>query len=156
MSTSCITSKTPVGHRPVSRPFEAVAIELVEYEDFVKGFRDVSSHELPDSIFRQKTNRLSTVTRAFDEWSPVFSNLVKELHPLVKGLEKTRTLPHRYVGNPVIECVCSSSCCRNITRFRISFMYGRRTTLLRDVILGASESYRVPIVEIVSTVPLKI
>ena len=33
----CTTSKTPVGHRPVSRPFQLVAIKLIEYEAY-EGF----------------------------------------------------------------------------------------------------------------------
>ena len=74
------TSKTPVGHRPVSRPFQLVAAELVEYEAYEKGFACcvLYSHDLSDSVFRQKANQLFTVTRAFavcfrvfhyDQWS---------------------------------------------------------------------------------------
>ena len=90
LSTTCTTSKTPVGYRAVSCLFQVVAIELVECEGEIVSLRVVSSHDVSDSIHCQNTNRLSTVTRAFalcfcvfhSDQRPEFDyELIREVHP---------------------------------------------------------------------------
>ena len=83
-------SKPLVGHRPASCLFQLVAIELVEYEAYEKGFPYVSSHDLSDSIISSKDKSLvysnSSVRRVFlrvfhSDQRSEFDELIREVHP---------------------------------------------------------------------------
>ena len=118
------TPKLPVGHRPVFRPFQCVAIDLVEYKASAKGFHYELS--VVDHLTRflilvpLKDKSMSTAARALvthvlsffsapetlhSDQGPEFENdLVRELQH-VFGFKKTRTLPYRPQGNSVLERV---------------------------------------------------
>ena len=84
-------SRTSVGHRSVSRPFQLVAIELVEYEAYEKRFPYVSinSHDLSDdfsskdkSIVYSNSSFCRVLFRVFhaDQRSEFDYELIREVH----------------------------------------------------------------------------
>ena len=125
--TSHRPPKLPVGHRPITRPFQCVAIVLVEYKAYKQGFHYVLS--CIDHLTRflilvpLKDKSMTTVARALvdrvsavfpppetvhSDQGPEFENeLVRELQS-VFGFKKTRTLPYRPQGNSVLERVHST------------------------------------------------
>ena len=125
--TSRRSPPLPVGHRPVDRPFQCVAIDLVEYKSVSKGCKYVLSvidHLTRFLILVPVPNKRATtiaqalVEHVFSVFSPPetlhsdqgteFENeLVKELQA-VFGFRKTRTSAYRPQGNSVLERVHST------------------------------------------------
>ena len=125
--TSHRLPKFLVGHRPVTRPFQVVAIDLVEYKASADKYRYVMS--VIDHLTRflvlapLKDKTMATVARTLvdrvfsvfgtpesvhsDQGTEFENDLVRELQR-VFGFRKTRTLPYRPQGNSVLERVHST------------------------------------------------
>lgn len=125
--TSRRPPKLPVGTRPVTRSFQCVAVDLVEYKSMSEGNRYILSvidHLTRFVILIAIKNKEATtiarnlVERVFSVFGPPetlhsdqgleFENrLVKELQK-VFGYKKTRTAAYRPQGNSVLERVHST------------------------------------------------
>ena len=117
----------PKGHVPVERPFQRVAIDLVEYETISQDCKYVPSvidhltrfviiapirNKAATTIARVLVDRIFSVFGVSDMLHPdqgtEFENqLVRELQT-VFGYKKTRTTPYRPRGNSVLERVHST------------------------------------------------
>ena len=114
--------KLPVGHRPVTRTFQCVAVDLVEYKRLSQGNRfllSVIDHltrfvvlipikdKAARTIVRHLIKRVFSVfgpleTLHSDQGKECQNELVKELQS-VFGYKKTRTAVFRPQGNSVLE-----------------------------------------------------
>ena len=126
--TSHRTPKLPVGHRPVSRPFQCVTIGLVEYKSSSNSWKYVISvidhmtrflvlvaisDKSAATIARALVERVFSVFSApetlhGDQGCEFENELVKELRS-VFGFRKTYTSTYRPQGNSVLERVHSTS-----------------------------------------------
>ena len=125
--TSHRQPKLPTGHRPVSRPFQLVAIDLVEYRSPSEGNRFILSvidhltrflilipikSKEAAVVVRHLVDRVFSVfgppeTLHSDQGREFENQLVKELQT-VFGYKKTRTAAYRPQGNSVLERVHST------------------------------------------------
>jgi len=125
--TSHRSPKLPVGHRPVMRAFQCVAVDLVEYKSLSQGNRFILSvidhltrfviliaikDKAARTIVRQLIERVFSVfgspeTLHSDQGTEFENQLVKELQS-VFGYKKTRTAAFRPQGNSVLERVHST------------------------------------------------
>ena len=125
--TSRRPPKLPVGHRPVTRSFQCVAIDLVEYKSMSEGNRYILSvidhftrfviliaikNKEATTIVRNLVERVFSVfgppeTLHSDRGSEFENVLVKELQR-VFGYKKTRTAAYLPQGNSVLERVHST------------------------------------------------
>ena len=119
--------KLPVGNRPVTRAFQCVPVDLVEYKSMSEGNRFILSvidhltrfviliaikDKAPRTIVRHRIERVVSVIGApatlhSDQGKEFENELVKELE-LVFGYKKTRTAAFRPQGNSVLERVHST------------------------------------------------
>ena len=117
----------PMGHIPVTRPFQRVAIDLVEYKTISQGCKYVLSvidhmtrfviltaieNKTAEKVVRTLIERVFSVFGVPDilhsDQGKEFENqLVKELQSVL-GYEKSRTTPYRPQGNSVLERVHST------------------------------------------------
>lgn len=117
----------PVGHRPVERPFQCVAVDLVEYKSASEGNRYILSvidhftrfviliaikNKEATTIVRNLMDRVFSIfgppeTLHSDQGTEFENQLVKELQN-VFGYSKTRTAAYRPQGNSVLERVHST------------------------------------------------
>ena len=117
----------PVVHRPVTRPFQCVAIDLVEYNHMWEGSRYILSviYHLTRFVIliRIKTKEATTIARMLvervfsvfgppetlhsDQGSEFENQLVKEFQ-IVFGYKKTRKATYRPQGNSVLKRVHST------------------------------------------------
>ena len=156
--TSRRSPPLPVGHRPVTRPFQCVAIDLVEYKSVSQGCKYVLSvidHltrflvlvAIPDK--RATTVARALVERVFSVFSPPetlhsdqgteFENeLVKQLQA-VFGFKKTRTSAYRPQGNSVLERVHSTM--HNMLAMYTNAKYDNWAELLPFVQLAHNTAY---------------
>ncbi len=125
--TSHRQPQLPTGHRPVSRPFQLVAIDLVEYKSLSEGNRFILSvidhltrylvlipikSKEAVVVVRHLVDRVFSVfgppeTLHSDQGREFENQLVKELQS-VFGYKKTRTAAYRPQGNSVLERVHST------------------------------------------------
>ena len=125
--TSHRSSTLPTGHRPVTKPFQVVAVDLVEYKSKSEGNRfnlsaidhltlflisiPIKSKEAA-VVVRDLIDRVFSVfgppeTLHSDQGKEFQNQLVKELQS-VFGYKKTRTAAYRPQGNSVLERVHST------------------------------------------------
>ena len=122
--------KLPVGHRPVSRPFQGVAIDLVEYKSSSNNSKYVISviDHLTRILVLVAINDKSAATIARVLVERVFSvfsvpeTLISDLgcefenelvieSQSVFGFKKTRTSAYRPQGNSVSVCIAQCIIC---------------------------------------------
>ena len=144
--TSHRPPKLPVGHHSVSRPFQCVAIDLVEYKsssnnskyvisviDHLTRFILVAiSDKKAATIARVLVERVFSVLSApetlHSDLGREFKNeLVQELQPLF-GFKKTRTSAYRPQGNSVLERVHSTM--HNMLAMYVNVKYDNWAELL--------------------------
>ena len=119
--------KLPVGHRPVTRAFQCVAVDLVEYKSLSQGNRFILSvidhltrffvlipikGKAACAVVRRLIERVLSVfgppqTLHSDQGKEFDNELVKELQSDF-GYRKTRTATLRPQGNSVLERVHST------------------------------------------------
>ena len=117
----------PTGHRPVNKPFQVVAVDLVEYKSKSEGNRFILSvidhltrflvlipikSKEASVVVRHLIDRVFSVfgppeTLHSDQGKEFENQLVKELQS-VFGYKKTRTAAYRPQGNSVLERVHST------------------------------------------------